>query len=170
MLVTFNTYLKMVYKNDAIYKRVCRDICKYKTELINNVSDNVFQTKFVNKMVKYRENKLYVYIIEEDSNIEVMGFVVIRLMENNASSKKYMLSLLSVRKEDRHRGVGSSILNELFACLKKGTTKEVFIHLHASNNSLNFYLKNGFILTNDTSYIDGYESLDEEDTIVMKKV
>lgn len=157
MLLSINDYLKK--KNIKLTKR---NLYSEKVTILKKLEINDFGPNYVEGILKDCKVKFFIYC----SDNQILGIVIIKLITTNKNFKKYVITLLAIKKNQRGKGHGQNMINLLFNKLKINK-KITIIYVHSVRNSLNFYLKNHFVLTDDyCDFLNRIEDINDDANIL----
>ena len=116
MLINIFDFYDNCYKQSMKLKKINRNCNEYKNHrkqylersfvLSCNFSENM-NHNFIKTIIYCRRNKIIAYM----TNDKIYGLLVYRKTMNNRDKKRYVIFLLSVKKEYRRMGIGSNILH-----------------------------------------------------------
>ena len=163
MLINLFEFYDNCYKNKMNLNKINRNCEKYKNNR-KHYLDRIFALSctfsenmnhnFIKTVIYGRRNKIMVYVI--DNNI--YGLLVYRKAMNNRDRKRYVIFLLSVKKEYRKAGIGSNMMNAFKDKINQSYSKKrIEIVLHSLESSAGFYKKYGFHEINTNKFIERYE-------------
>ena len=89
------------------------------------------------------------HIIAINTNLKILGVGRIHELDKETSQIRYM----AVEQESRNSNIGTLILKSLISHAIEKKNKQII--LHARENAINFYLKNGFKLRQKTHILFG---------------
>ena len=92
-----------------------------------------------------KKDKYYMGLFDRDDLIAVMDLIV-----HYPQKKTAFIGFLMIKAEEQHHGLGSEIVADLCASLKAHGFEKVRLAVdHGNPQSLAFWQKNGFSLTNE---------------------
>lgn len=180
MIVDINDLFDNCYKKKNNLKRINSKSTKYrdhkknynvmKLKLVSKYADNI-NKKFLEDTLKDKRNKCVISCID-DYDIDfynISGVVVYRKTLNTRDKIRYIILVIAVQPKIRGVGYGTIIIDELCDYLSKKNKKTELI-LHSLKSSYGFYIKYGFYEIEKNSFLERYESVDENDFILLKFV
>lgn len=123
-------------KNKNKYNNIIKEYC-------NNINDG-----YLNNIMCDGKSKLLLYCINSYFNEnDIIGFIIYTQSLSKSINNYYIL-LCGINKEYRDYGYGNCLLNEFekFIKLSKSKYRKKII-LHSLDNTINFYTKNDFIIS-----------------------
>jgi ribosomal protein S18 acetylase RimI-like enzyme len=164
MLHNFDDLLNKIFINKDEYKKAYKQ--RYK--LLHKYSENI-NIEYLQNICDNIMNDIYVYTmnaeITDNYKNEIIGFVVIQKITCESNRLKIFIPLITIHSKLRNNGYATIILDNIIK--KYNKIKILEIILLALPSSVDFYIKNGFVISKD-SYIE--ETENTEDSILMKKI
>ena len=103
-----------------------------------------------------------IQLVAEASGTHVLGWCACRLVLPEAELLK-----ITVKKKNRERGIGRSLLEYLFSDLQKRKVTSLFLEVRSNNRiALDFYEKHGFLHVGSRP---GYYTDPPDSAMILKK-
>ncbi|MGN9119668.1 GNAT family N-acetyltransferase [Turicibacter bilis] len=137
----YNDKIFSLVENTFIYSRFYNDsFLKNQKNKISNIYKNWIQNSFECK-------EKYFCIFEDECDLK--GF----LLFSYKNQKNIVIELIAVNEKYRSEGIGTVLINKLYAFCKEVKCQEVLVGTQLENiKALNFYIKNAFKIK-DIKYI-----------------
>ena len=150
------------------------NLYEQKKKFIDYITDeHEFSDEYRENIIRDNKSLFFLYSFNTclPLNDDVCGICIVREIKRDKISKTYVLSFYAIIDLLRGNGYGVIMFEELIKYLLGNSNKKVIIYTHSLEDSIEFYKRLGFQITDYIcDYMYDLEEIDEEADVMMKYV